>query len=551
MIDLSHLSRPPFSLDQAAIDWVKKTYHALDERARVGQLFNLLSRGGDPKEPELYRRLQPGGITRGFGADFTKERRRLAELQAEARVPMLVSADLEGSRMSLPFGTPVPNPIALSAIDDLAITAEVTALMAAEARAVGLNWTFTPLLDINATPRSPITSTRGFGSDPERIRRHALTQIQTFQQAGLAATIKHWPGEGHDDRDQHLVTTINPLDMKTWDATHGMLYRACIDAGVMSVMTAHIALPAFARENGVPDGPELYRPASVSSLLNHKLLRERLGFNGLIVSDATPMAGLTGVMDARQSKIEIIASGCDMILFSDAPEADFDAVLDAVRSGRIPADRLADAVTRILALKAALGLHRRQPLPDLPDAAASRVRMAAILRKAPVLEKDVQGLLPLDPKKHRRVLLFAPGIVEPLANAVLEPVLAELLENEGFKVTHYSPGDEIDTNDHDIAIYAFTEEALLTRGRIFLDWRTLGGGLKGAMRRLWHELPVVMISFGYPYYLYDAPRVPVYINAWATMDPMQEAVVDLLLGRAPFNRNSPVDAFAGAPDSRF
>ena len=551
MLDLAHLTRPPFSLDREAIDWVRNTYEALDERARVGQVFHIQSRGSDREERERLARVRPGGITRFFGPDGPAERQRLAEFQQDARVPLLVSADLEGSRMSLPFGTQVPNPIALAAIDDPAITEEVVGLMAAEARAVGLNWSFTPVLDINAMPRSAIVATRGFGSDPERIRRHALIQIRTFQRAGLAATAKHWPGEGHDDRDQHLVTTINPLSMDDWEQTHGALYRAAIEAGVMSVMSAHIALPAFARENGVPEGAELYRPASVSSLLNRKLLRDKLGFNGLIVSDASEMAGLSSFMGRIASKIEILNSGCDLVLFSSDPAGEMEAVLAAVRSGRIPADRFAEAVTRVLGLKAALGLHKPVTHPDFPDPDKARARMNEILRKAPVLEKDINGTLPLDPEKHRRVLLFAPGIVEPLKGEILDLALPDLLRTEGFEVTLYKPGDVITPEAHDIAIYAFAEETLLTRGRIFLDWFRLGGGLHGAMRRLWHEMPVVMVSFGYPYYLYDAPQVPVYINAWATMDPMQEAVVDLLLGRAPFNRNSPIDAFAGVPNAHY
>jgi beta-N-acetylhexosaminidase len=105
--------------------------------------------------------------------------------------------------------------------------------------------------------------------------------------------------------------------------------------------------------------------------------------------------------------------------------------------------------------------------------------------------------------------------------------------------------------EFDLVIYAFSEETLLTRGRIFLDWAKLGGGMRGAMQRVWHQVPTLMISFGYPYYLYDAPRVPTYINAWATMDGMQEAVIDLLLGRGEWNKNSPIDAFDGCPDARF
>ena len=119
-----------------------------------------------------------------------------------------------------------------------------------------------------------------------------MAQIDEFQSQGVAATVKHWPGEGYDDRDQHLVTTINPLTMAQWEATFGRLYRAAIAQGVMSVMSAHIAFPAYVLAHDPDAGLEAYRPASTSRLLNQTLLRDELGFNGLIVSDATPMAGL-------------------------------------------------------------------------------------------------------------------------------------------------------------------------------------------------------------------------------------------------------------------
>ncbi len=547
-IDLSHLRKPPFDLDDTALAWVEATFHALDEAGKVGQVFNMLSRGDEDGERETFQRFQPGGLTRYFKDDAEAERRRLQELQSDADVPLLISADLEGSRMSLPFGTQVPNPIALAAIDDVSVTEEVSRLMAIEARAVGLNWSFTPLLDINVATRSSIVATRSFGSDPERILRHAKEQIRVFQEEGIAATAKHWPGEGHDARDQHLLTTINPLSMDEWEETHGALYREVFDAGVLAVMSAHIALPSFMAGQGAT-GAELYRPASLSADLTITLLRERLGFNGLVVSDASEMAGVSSFMSVTDAKVELLRAGNDVILFSNQPEAHFAAVLEAVRSGRIPAARFADAVTRVLGLKAKLGLHRTAPTLDMPKKATAR--MADVLRRAPVLEKDVAGILPITPEIHKRVLVIAPGIVEPLWNATHPIAFPDMLAAQGFDVTVHEIGTPVDPKAHDLVIYAFSEETLLTRGRIFLDWAKLGGGMRGAMQRCWHEVPTIMISFGYPYYLYDAPRVPTYINAWTTMDEMQEAVVDLLMGRAPWNTNSPVDAFDGAPDARF
>jgi beta-N-acetylhexosaminidase len=395
-------------------------------------------------------------------------------------------------------------------------------------------------------------ATRGFGADVARIERHALAKIARFQAHGVAATAKHWPGEGYDDRDQHLVTTINPLSMDAWEATFGRLYRAAIGAGVMAVMSAHIALPAFAAGEGA-EGLELYRPASVSRHLNLTLLRGRLGFNGLIVSDATPMAGLTGWSDRRTHLPEVIENGCDMILFSPDPLRDRAIVAEAVADGRISAARLGAALCRILGLKAALGLHRdlRPADPAALGTATDRATAEAVTARAPTLVKDVQGLLPLDPARHRRVLMFSTGAVSPLHGRA-PMIFPDLMRAEGFEVTLHDPaGSWPDPRAHDLVLYLMGEETLLTRGRIFLDWAGLAGHFVAAMDRAWFEVPTALISFGWPYYLYDAPRMPCVVNAYATMDSMQGATLDCLMGRAPFLGRSPVDPFCGLPDARF
>ena len=542
------LRKAPFNLDDAAVLWVMRTKAGLTAPQKLGQLFVLLSRGLDPGGLDLLARVQPGGITRIFSGDRAAELGFMAQAKATAQVPLLVSADLEGSRMSLPFGTEVPNPLALAAVDDVQASRSIVRIMAEEARAVGINWTFTPVLDINAAFRSPIVATRGFGSSVEVIERQALVQIAEFQANGVAATVKHWPGEGYDDRDQHLVTTINPLGMAEWEATFGRLYRAAIAAGVLSVMSAHIALPAFAGVEGV----EAFRPASVSRALNVDLLRGRLGFNGLIVSDATPMAGF-GAWGPRAVMVpECIANGCDVVLFSDDIDADMGFVAAAIADGRISAERLDEALTRILGLKAALGLHLPQVVdPSRIGTAQNRAAARAVTARAPTLVKDVAGLMPLSLARHRRVLVVSGGIVLPFAPVPLPFELPDMLRAEGFAVTLYAPGMAVSAADYDLMIYLFGEETLLTRGRIFLDWAEITGHSGAAMQRFWHEIPTVMISFGYPYYLYDAPRVPAMINAYATVPSMQAAVVDCLIGRAAFQGKSPVDAFCGLADARY
>lgn len=438
-------------------------------------------------------------------------------------------------------------------MDDVQASATIARIMAEEARAAGINWSFTPVIDINALFRSPIVATRGLGSDPDRIRDHALAHIREVQAAGVAATVKHWPGEGHDDRDQHLVTTINPLSIDDWHASHGALYRAAVEAGVMSVMSAHIAFPAYVLAQDPDAGVEACRPASTSRLLNQTLLREGLGFNGLIVSDATPMAGLGAWAHRDLALPDVVSSGCDIILFSDEPEADIARIEAALDDGRITAARLDEAMVRILGLKAALDLHRTGKVP------ADRARLARpasaetarrITARAPTLVKDVQGILPLSPDRHRRVLVYSTGIVTPLHGDGMPMLFPDLLRAEGFDVTLHDPATRPDPRSFDLVLYVMAEETLLTRGRIFLDWNRLTGGMFGAMVRPWHEVPTALISFGYPYYLYDAPRLPCVVNAYATMDTMQRATVDCLLGRAPFLGTNPVDPFCSLPDAR-
>lgn len=552
------LSAAPFHLDDEAMAWVAETRDALSARDKLAQLFVLLSREAPETALDSLRAFKPGGITRIYTPDLEAEIALMRQVDGLGPVPMLVSADLEGSRMSLPFGTEVPNPLGLAAVDDVEATTAISTLMAREARAVGLNWSYTPVIDINKAFASAIVGTRSYGSDVERIERHALAQIAAFQANGVAATVKHWPGEGYDDRDQHLVTTVNPLALDEWEQRFGRLYRAAIEAGVLSVMSAHIAFPAFVRELEPEAGAEAFRPATLSRVLNQTLLRERLGFNGLIVSDATPMAGF-GDWGPREETIpQCVIAGCDVILFSDDPNADLMYLVKAVADGRLSQERVDEAVTRVLALKARLGLHRAdraevsiESARAVLDNAESRITAQSVTARVPTLVKDVHNLLPLSPARHKRVLIFSTGAVQPFAPVPLPLSLPDLLREEGFEITEYSEGMSVNPKDYDLVLYLLAEETLLTRQRIFLNWKALTGTVFGAMKRYWHDVPTIMLSLGYPYYLYDAPRVPAYVNAYGSNEAMQAAVVECLMGRQPFAGTSPVDPFCGSEQGKY
>jgi len=544
--------KPPFSLDDDAITWVRSTWEAMSHSERIGQLFILLS-GGDEDIARL-RRLAPAGITRFFGNDGPSEIEMMNRIRHSAKIPYLISCDLEGSLMSLPFGNVVPNPLALAAIDDLQATDTITKIIAEEARDVGINWSFTPLVDINARFRSAIVATRSFGNDVERIRRHALKQIEVLQSAGIAATIKHWPGEGYDDRDQHLVTTINPQSMDEWDVTYGKTYRLAIDAGVKAVMSAHIALPAYI-EKAAPTAPELerYRPASVNRYLNKDLLRDTLGFNGLIVSDATNMGGLASWGPRRDTVVEVVANGCDLILFTNDMEQDIRYIEQALENGKLKEERLREAVLRTLALKASLGLHKTENIHESHGPKKTYTEeIHSIIVRAPTLIKDVQSILPLSPTKTRRIYVYNTDIKSPFS-ATQPLAFIDLLRNEGFDVTVHDPKTaELNAwKGHDLILYALAEETLATRQIISFNYTELFGSFFTSMERPWYEVPTMLISFGYPYYLYDIPRIPCVVNAYSATEAMQRAALECITGRKPFVGHSPVDAFCGLPDAKY
>ena len=548
------LQRPPFCLGAEARDWVRQTLAEMDQAQRLRHLFVHISMGDDPNELERLLALAPAGITRFFG-DPETDLDLLDGFRSGSKVPPIISADLEGSRMSLPFGTTVPNALALAAVDDVAATHKIADITAREAKAAGVSWSFTPVLDINAEFRSPIVATRGFGSDPDRIARHALAQIEAMQANGVAATLKHWPGEGHDDRDQHLVTTVIPLSVDEWRKTHGSLYAAGIDAGVLSVMSAHIAFPAYMLEQMPDCGREAYRPASINRTLNQTLLRDELGFNGVIVSDASLMAGLTSWAPRDEYLPQVIENGCDIILFSQQPDADIARLETAMADGRLSEARVEEALIRVLGLKAKLGLHLEQKPSDRSKCglASDAAEAKAIIQRAPTLVKDTQDVLPISPQQNKRVLIYSSGIIQPVARPDGGPefILPDLLRAEGFDVTMFDPETQQDPGTFDLVIYLLGEETLLLLGRIFLDWNKIAGGLGGAMKRVWQEVPTVLLSFGYPYYLYDAPAAPCVVNAYSTTDDMQQAVVECLLGRASFEGTNPVDPFCGMDYARY
>ncbi len=443
------LAKPPFNLSSEDIDWVRKTRDGLSTSDKIRQLFVHISFGHNANE---LIATKPGGYMPVESDNLEQTWNMHHRYLSECEIPPFLCQDLEGGGNHRGATTNVPSQLAFAAVNDMQACSDALDVMAKEASALGFNWSFTPCIDINHAIHSAIVGTRSYGSNIDTISKHARLHVDILRRHGIATAAKHWPGEGYDARDQHLVTTLNPLSVEEWTKTFGRIYRELVNDGILSVMSAHISLPAYAAKHGVPDTLDRYRPASMSKLLNNTLLRQELGFNGLIVSDATPMAGLTSFTSRAEQVPGVIESGCDMFLFCTNVEADFKFMEEGLKSGALSEQRLEDAITRVLGMKAALGLHRKsiseriKPLEEIRAMVNNPAHAAAsqkVADQSVSLVKDVRNILPLNPAKHRRITWIgrpAPGFLPGMPETQMQ-VLRDGLARRGFEVRDFDAQD--------------------------------------------------------------------------------------------------------------
>ena len=570
MIDLGS---NPFFLNGEDIRWVTDTLKGMDRRAKVGQLFcEIVWDKPGMNVDALLEQIEPAGVMfrPDTGANIQKAVRYL---QGKSRIPMLIAGNLErggsGGNGGLKDGTYYASPMQVAATDDDECGYRLGLVCAREGTAVGMNWTFEPVIDIDLNYNNPITNVRTFGSDPRRIARMAGGYIRAARENGMAVACKHFPGDGVDFRDQHLLASVNSLSVREWDEGYGWLYKRMIDAGANAVMSAHIKLPAYSRELAPGIADKDVRTASLSRELNRLLLREKLGFNGLIVSDATQMTGFMVDLPRARAVPACIASGCDMFLFTVNHKEDVRYMFDGVEEGIVSEERLDEAVTRVLALKASLKLHVKQREGTLvPDASALSVLKCAehvawardCADKAITLVKNTENLLPLSPATHKNIALrvVANEATDAEGHTSETRMLKVLLEKEGFVVRPLIPEEmpggmrgsasirEVKEKT-DLVLYYANMRVASNQTSVRIAWSDFLGEDSPKYAR---DIPVVFISASNPYHLLDVPMVSTYINAYSSNEYIVEALVEKLTGRSPFKGTSPVDPFCGLWDTR-
>lgn len=569
MPDFELLKKNPFYLDEEAVAWVKDTLASLTTEDKIGQVFCAEIREGDRKTfHDVVKNHRMGAVM--VLPDTVKNLHGLiGGLQHLSKVPLLIAGNLEeGADAIKGGGTNIANNLQIAATGDAALAERMGAITAAEAAAIGMNWAFAPVIDIGMNWRNAIIATRSFGADPEFVAQAGAAFTRGLQKGGMAAALKHFPGDGVDERDQHFSPSVNSLDCETWDSTFGEAYRRGIEAGALTVMVGHIMQPAWSKRlnPALSDGELL--PASTSEELLTGLLRGRLGFNGMISTDSTTMTAFDQLLPRSKAVPAAIAAGCDMILFTEDTEEDIRYMKEGVAAGIVTLERLDEAVMRVLGVKAALGLHRKKETDtfQMPyeEAETAFGRPEALNASAVcagqcvTLVKDRGGQLPFSPEKHRRVYLitYAEGRgFGSDAKAVAEAVKARL-EREGFQVTCHCDFEQDPplrgshanmAEQFDLILYATNLNSISNNTVCRLNWFPSMG--KDAPNYI-EEIPTVFVSFGNPYHLVDVPRVKTYINAYKFKPDVIDAVVEKLLGRSAFTGVSPVDPFCGFWDTR-
>lgn len=542
------LKNKPFYLNDEQCDWVERQLSTLSAQQKIGQLFCLM--GGDYDEAELERLVAEyavGGVL-FRPAPAAEIARRYRALDAAAPLPLLKCANLEeGGSGIASDGTFFGWPMTVAATGDETMMERFAHVCAREGAAVGVNVSFSPVCDLDLNFRNPITNVRTCGSDAAAVERLCRRYVAAMQSDGVAACAKHFPGDGVDFRDQHLHPTYNSLSADEWDASYGRVYRSLIDGGLLCVMAAHIAQPALSMREDPALGFADCRPGSLSPELLQGVLRGRLGFHGLIATDATIMAGFTQVMPRREAIPAAVMAGCDMLVFTTDFYEDRQYLLDALASGALTMQRLDDAVRRILALKAWTVAHR-QNWQGEPKSAAWRRECAD---KCVTLVKNTQDILPLSPEKTPRVRLVTLGN-DTMPDGSMTALAEKLLREAGFETERFDIDCEqlhgtAALSKARVTLYLCNLEHASNQTALRIFWAKKHA--LDAPRHVWEETSV-FVSFSNPYHLQDVPRVKTYINAYSAHADTVRAVVEKLLGRSAFLGVSPSDAFCGLPDAR-
>ncbi len=557
-VDLKNM---PFNLDEESINWVNETIKNMTLKEKMGQMFiNLGSRSDEAYIRDLVENHSIGGA-RFTETEGTKVFEQNLMYQKYSKLPMFVAVNGEtGGNGICKQGTFVATEAACEATQDANSAYGMGLIAGREAEALGCNWNFAPMADIVLNWRNTIVNTRSFGRNPETVLEMCRAYLKGSRESNVLSCVKHFPGDGTEERDQHLVLGINELSCEEWDNTFVKVYKSLIEDGIESIMVGHIALPSYSRKFVPNIKDDEIKPATLAPELVDGLLREQLGFKGLVVTDASHMGGINTATSRAEQVPGAIAAGCDMFLFVQDPAEDIQYMLDGYNNGIITEERLNETLMRILGMKAKLGLHkvRMSEVYNENKALGSEEHIKIteeIADKAITLVKDTQNLLPISVGEKKRAKLYyyesAPVTLLDGCDPAKQIVVEEL-EKAGFTVDvnksyyEYEIEGQSKFNKYKIMEKPKVEDFKNNYDVVFVFVNMKGYAQENNVRvkfsaahsnelPWWvHEVPTVCVSLNYTNHLYDLPMMKTFINAYAPTRPYIQAAIQKIIGNSEF-----------------
>ncbi len=538
---------PPFA---DTSDWVEAQLDALTLEQKVAQLFSVWVSGyyqstDDPDYRELtalVEDVQVGGLIFGSG-DPMEQAVLTNDLQRRADLPLLVAQDMEwGAGMRINRTTTLPPAMAIGATRNPAFARMAGYVTAREARALGVQHVYAPVADVNNNPANPIINIRSFGERAGLVAEMTAAFVDGTQRGGAMATAKHFPGHGDTSTDSHLDLPVLPIDRARLDTLELVPFRAALDAGVASIMTGHLALPAL-------DADSI--PATLSPAITDSLLRQEMGFDGLVVTDALNMQGVTDSFGVGEAAVRALEAGADVLLMSTDPRWARAAILEAVNNGRLTEARIDRSVRRILEAKAQMGLPEQRTV-DL-QAVAERVSIQphqvlrdAIARASTTLLRDATDLLPITPRNPKRALVVT--LSDSDDPDVGDRFIGELRGTPAFeriavrRLDADADEDDIDAVLNDVNYVDVVLVASFLRVRAWSNQIGLSDHYRDFLTRLMEDdTDVALVSFGNPYATLDLERAPdAYLAAYGSHDASQTAAAQAIRGASAVGGQLPV-----------
>lgn len=549
--------KPPTAKPVRQSGFVRRWMKSLTLREKVAQLIFIPFRGAAPNTRsreyrqfmKLVRETRVGGmvLVNWNNGRLTQKAQPYAlgaflnRMQKLARVPLLVAADFErGASMRVADTTVFPQAMAFGAAGDPALARFEGQVTAREARALGVHWLFFPVADVNNNPDNPIINIRSYGEDPKQVSALVTAFIEGTRadpRYRVLTTAKHFPGHGDTAVDTHLNLAVINATREQLENVELAPFRAAIQAGVDAIMTAHIAVPALAPANV---------PATLSPAILTGLLRNEMGFKGIIVTDALEMGGIAQGYSGGEAAVLALEAGADALVMPPDPEAAVKAILAAVQSGRLTRARIDESLARLLAAKEREGLARRgvvdlEAISDQIDMPEDQDRAQEIAGRAVTLLKNDGGLVPLRaPAKtcfltlaeshySSQGLEFAQQVRRREKNAMVIPLDASM------------PGPALDAAVQKIASCETFAVAAFGSVAAYRGDVALGGDFPRLLDALFATgKPVVLIALGNPYLVRNFPKAAAFLLTFSTVPPSETAAVEALFGESPIRGHTPV-----------